>query len=366
MISQINRPTLLLDLSRVRNNLRKMVDKAHQTGVRLRPHFKTHQSVEIGNMARSMGIDAITVSSLKMAEFFNHNGWDDITVAFPVNLREITEINRLAKQARLQLILEDPYVAARLEAKLQEQVRVWIEVDLGDKRSGIWYEHQDKILELARYLRNESDNLVLMGLLSHTGYAYGARSKAEILDIHLESTQRIKALKEMLEAAGLGEIAISMGDTPTSSVAEDFEHLDEIRPGNFFFYDLMQHQIGACEESDIAVLMVCPVVAVEPDKGQMIIHGGAVHFSKERLTGPDGNPYYGKLVPLLESGWGPSIDATITSLSQEHGVIKASPEILNQYLPGDLVGILPVHSCLTANLMRGYMSLDGQLIFGMT
>jgi D-serine deaminase-like pyridoxal phosphate-dependent protein len=29
---------------------------------------------------------------------------------------------------------------------------------------------------------------------------------------------------------------------------------------------------------------------------------------------------------------------------------------------GDILGILPVHSCLTANLMKSYMTLEGEAI----
>ena len=73
-----------------------MADRAIQYNVRLRPHFKTHQSRQIAGWFREAGINCITVSSLKMAEYFAADGWDDITVAFPVNVLEHERINRLA------------------------------------------------------------------------------------------------------------------------------------------------------------------------------------------------------------------------------------------------------------------------------
>jgi len=33
--------------------------------------------------------------------------------------------------------------------------------------------------------------------------------------------------------------------------------VDEIRPGNFVFYDLMQYRIGSCSVGQIAVAMAC-------------------------------------------------------------------------------------------------------------
>ena len=72
-----------------------------------------------------------------------------------------------------------------------------------------------------------------------------------------------------------------------------FGPVDELRPGNFVFYDLMQEEIGACTLDDIAVAMACPVVAVHPDRMQWIIYGGAIHFSKDFLTLEGGRKCFG-------------------------------------------------------------------------
>ncbi|MDD4646297.1 MAG: alanine racemase, partial [Bacteroidales bacterium] len=73
-----------------------MAAKASRSGVIFRPHFKTHQSLTIGRWFREAGTRYITESSLVAAGYFASDGWNDITVAIPVNLREIDQINRLA------------------------------------------------------------------------------------------------------------------------------------------------------------------------------------------------------------------------------------------------------------------------------
>ena len=82
---QIAKPTLLLDTQKVRRNITRMAEKVQRSGVRLRPHFKTHQSAVIDEWFRAQGITDITVSSVDMAIYFARHGWDDITIAFPVN-----------------------------------------------------------------------------------------------------------------------------------------------------------------------------------------------------------------------------------------------------------------------------------------
>ena len=87
-LDSIKRPTLLVDEAICRENIRWMAEKAARLGVNFRPHFKTHQSKQMGRWFREEGIKSITVSSVSMAKYFNEDGWDDITIAFPLNLRD--------------------------------------------------------------------------------------------------------------------------------------------------------------------------------------------------------------------------------------------------------------------------------------
>jgi D-serine deaminase-like pyridoxal phosphate-dependent protein len=134
--------------------------------------------------------------------------------------------------------------------------------------------------------------------------------------------------------------------------------VDEIRPGNFVFYDIMQLYIGSCEESQIATAVICPVVAKHPERNELVIHGGAVHLSKEFLTDHQGVKRYGAVAEWDGYRWGSlQEDSHVSSLSQEHGIIKGEPEFIERVNVGTLLAILPVHSCLTMNLMRNYSSI---------
>ncbi|MCK5222536.1 MAG: alanine racemase, partial [Candidatus Aminicenantes bacterium] len=63
-------PTLILDSAKCRKNIRSMLKKAAESEASFRPHFKTHNSREIGRWFREEGVDKITVSSVKMAGYF--------------------------------------------------------------------------------------------------------------------------------------------------------------------------------------------------------------------------------------------------------------------------------------------------------
>ncbi len=361
LLEQIVKPTLLLDRARATNNIARMVKKADKNRVSLRPHFKTHQSAVVGEWFHEFGIEKITVSSLDMALYFADHGWRDITVAFPVNIRQLQTINDLADRIILNLVFEDPRTAATLDSLLASPINAWIKIDAGYHRTGISWEKTTEILDICRQIA-ASRHIRLIGILTHAGDTYHARSEQEVIERYSISVQRMNGVRQTLQHEGC-EVVISVGDTPGCSLTPDLGNVDEIRPGNFVFFDMAQWSIGSCNQEDIAVVMVCPVVASHPDRQQLVIHGGAIHFSKEYLTDNSGQKFYGYLVRLEPPGWGSIIDdARLVSISQEHGVIDAGKSLMKDTKVGDLVGIIPVHSCLTANLMGRYLTLNGEMI----
>lgn len=354
----IHTPTLLLDESVARRNIAWMCAKAERHGLAFRPHFKTHQSRRVGAWFRDAGVRAITVSSVRMARYFADDGWDDITIAFPVNLREAEDIRRLAAHVSLGVLVESPLVAHRLDPLLDHDVRTWIKTDTGYGRTGIPFDSADSLRATAQAVVR-SRHLELAGLLTHGGDTYQAPDPAVVLQRFERSRQRMRAAADALRA-DFPALAVSVGDTPGCCVAEDFSGIDEIRPGNFVFFDVMQQQRGVCSSQDIAVALACPVVAIHEDRNELVLYGGAVHLSREALGERDGTQIHGRIVKLEADGWSAPIPgAAVIRLSQEHGIVRLPAEQLRAIEEGDLLGVLPVHSCLTAECMKGYRCLDG-------
>jgi D-serine deaminase-like pyridoxal phosphate-dependent protein len=357
----IQKPTLLLDITRALRNIDQMVDKAQHSGVHFRPHFKTHQSAEIGHWFRARGVTAITVSSVDMARYFADHGWQDILIAFPINLRQLADINELAGRITLHLLVESAETVRQLSQGLRHDVQVWLKIDAGYGRTGLPWQDGAAITAVAEAI-TQAPHLRLAGLLTHSGHTYRATSAGEAAHIFQESVQRMRAAQTGLREQGV-ETAVSVGDTPGCSAVTRFDGIDEIRPGNFIFYDLTQLQIGICAEEQIAIAVACPVVAKHARQQRIILYGGAVHLSKEFLLEADGQMSFGRVAYLTDNGWSPIIaNACVTSLSQEHGIVQADEAMFNSVQVGDLLAVLPVHSCLTANLLGRYLTLDGQWI----
>jgi D-serine deaminase-like pyridoxal phosphate-dependent protein len=359
---QVGGPALLLLEERARANIQRMAAKTGRSGALLRPHFKTHQSAEVGAWFRDAGVRAITVSSVAMATYFAQNGWFDILIAFPLNWREVNRINRLAAQVNLGVLVESAETADFLARRVTSAVTVWIKVDAGYQRTGLSWDNHRGVLEVAAMV-DAAPNLTLAGLLTHAGDTYQAKTVAQVTERYKRSVARLQDLRSKLAAAGLDSLAISVGDTPGCSVVDDLGDVDEVRAGNFVFYDLMQLALGSCREEDIAVALACPVVATHPERNQIVVYGGAVHLSLAQAPGPGLNVNYGRIAWPAPDGWSRLVpDSFVATLSQEHGVVQASQDLLEHTMPGDVLMVVPAHSCLTADLMGRYLTLQGRWI----
>jgi D-serine deaminase-like pyridoxal phosphate-dependent protein len=356
----IKKPALLLNPYICKRNIHTMAVKAREQKVIFRPHFKTHQSAVIGEWFREEGVTSITVSSVTMAQYFAKHGWTDITIAFPVNILEIEEINTLASSIKLHLLVESMEAVTFLNEKLTTTCGFFIKIDTGYHRTGIETSNVSLIHMLLKAAKLQKLNFD--GFLTHNGNSYHVKDSQELIWIQQNATENLIRLKKHFQPQ-YPNLLLSVGDTPICSQLPVAPGIDEIRPGNFVFFDVMQFALGSCKLDDIAVALVCPVVAMHHNRNEAVIYGGAIHLSKEQaLLPPDPEPMYGLAVRWDGNNWDTgNLLGKVTSLSQEHGIISLTQAGCN-LKPGELVAILPVHSCLTANLMRKYLTLKGNSI----
>lgn len=350
---RITKPTLLINESIARDNIMRMAYKAHQNKIMLRPHFKTHQSADVGRWFLDAGVDKATVSSVDMARYFADAGWKDITIAFPYNPLESEEVEKLAQRIHLNVLIVSKAALDHLNQHVNANLGYFIKVDVGTHRTGI-EPHQGE--EIKQISESRNPKHVLTGLLAHAGHAY---ARLDVIRAQQIFDDSMRAFDMVKEAVGRKDLMISYGDTPTCSLLENFPGVNELRPGNFVFYDAMQQSFGSCGMGDIAVCMACPVVSIHPERNEAVVYGGAVHFSKDYVTEGE-RRHFGKVVRFTREGWRPEPIAEVNRLSQEHGVLRGSSEFIKSLQLGSLVGILPVHSCLTADLQGYYVSLRGK------
>ena len=114
------------------------------------------------------------------------------------------------------------------------------------------------------------------------------------------------------------------------------------------------------QPQQIAAVLACPVVALHPERGEVVVYGGAIHLSKDVVI-ENGQPHYGYVVRLNANGeWSaPVTDARVSRLSQEHGILSLPGEEIARLRMGDWLGVIPAHICLTVAALGEYYTLDG-------
>jgi D-serine deaminase-like pyridoxal phosphate-dependent protein len=349
--SHVTTPAFLVDRSIVEQNCARMRAKALASGVAFRPHVKTHKTIEIARMQHGGAIGPITVSTLAEAEFFADGGFRDITYAVPIAPEKLPRAAALAARIeRLNILLDSEAALRAVEAFHAAHgvvFDVFLKVDCGYHRAGVDPNDPDSA-RLAIAI-SQSPAAHFQGLLTHAGHSYNASGVDEIRRIAAEEIESLTRFRALLP---MDELTRSIGSTPTAAVAERFADTDEVRPGNYVFFDAFQATLGSCTRADVAVSVLATVVGSYPERGEAIIDAGALALSKD-VSPEHLNPNFGYGL-VCDVDLRP-LNARLVALSQEHGKIKTDSP-----LPvGTRVRVMPNHSCLTAAMYDRYHVLDG-------
>jgi D-serine deaminase-like pyridoxal phosphate-dependent protein len=349
-------PAFLVDRTIVQRNCEVMREKALVSGVAFRPHVKTHKNPAIGRMQHGGAAGPITVSTLAEAEAFAADGFRDITYAVPIapSRAKLDRVSALAARVDRIIVLLDSEVAFRALEEYAEAhdtgFEAYLKVDCGYHRAGVDPESPDSArlaLAMAR-----SETVRFHGLLTHAGHSYNAKDAEEVRRIAAEEVGSLTRFRTLLAVEGLGHVKRSIGSTPTAAIVDRFSECDEVRPGNYVFFDAFQATLGSCTPADVAVSVLTTVIGSYPRRGALIVDAGALALSKD--IGPE------HIVP--EFGYGVVCDLDlrplpmrITALSQEHGKIATQTHVP----VGTRLRIVPNHSCLTAAMFDEYQIMDG-------
>src|SRR5581483_3051962 len=108
------------------------------------------------------------------------------------------------------------------------------------------------------------------------------RNREDLQRIAEEERSVIASFAESLRADGIAIKAVSVGSTPTMSVAARMTGVDEIRPGNYAFYDGTQVALGACALEDCALTVLATVISSSASgSDHSVIDAGALALSKD-------------------------------------------------------------------------------------
>ncbi len=344
-IADIDTPALVVELDALDRNIAKMAEFSRQTGVRVRPHAKTHKSPAIALRQVAQGAVGQCVQKVGEAEALARGGITDILVSNEVvGTRKLRRLAALAQDATIALCFdsaEQVDEASRVAHDFGVTFGALVEIDVGSERCGVL--PGKAAAALARRI-SDSPNLKFRGLQAYHG-------RAQHLPTHQQRAQAIAsavdAVRETLDALKAENLAceiVAGAGTGTFAFEGESGVYNELQVGSYVFMDTDYAKIGGKDGGPYTAfehsLFVLASVISTPTADRAIVDAGLKSYSGEK-----GPPW----VHGLE-------DIQVTNMSDEHGKLVLGPKAKRLKL-GDKVWLIPGHCDPTVNLHDWYVGV---------
>ncbi|XP_022525263.2 D-threo-3-hydroxyaspartate dehydratase isoform X2 [Astyanax mexicanus] len=348
-MADLSTPALLLDLEIVQRNARLMLDRCQKLGVQLRPHMKTHKTLECADIMTGGSRRCIVVSTLAEASFYADHGYDDILYAYPLPFDKVERCAQLSERLSLfHVLLDNSLALQQLKKRPLSHGKiwhVWMKLDCDNGRAGVPHS-EPAALKLAQEI-SETAGVELTGIYAHCGNTYGCKGEEQIKAVAQQTTAITLQFMEKLKAIGIQGPKSSIGSTPSCShPVPEMAMLSEVHPGNYVFYDVQQSLIGSCKLEDVAVRVLTRVIGHYPHRNQLLVDCGWTALSL------DGGGRLPTGYAIIEG----HPELKLTSMTQEHGRVEPiSGELdFSQFPLGSVLTLIPHHACATAAMHPVY------------
>jgi 3-hydroxy-D-aspartate aldolase len=349
--AKLQTPALVIDLDAFERNVAAMVAHAARAGIGLRPHAKTHKSVEIAKRQIAAGANGICCAKLGEAEALAAGGIDSIVLTSPVvtdaGIARVMVLNAAMKE--LIVTTDNASVAARLDTAARasgKTLKILVDIDPGMSRTGIRAALAPALV--AQVVA--AAGLEYMGLQCYAGQAQHMESPNERRDASLEVMKMVGELRDTLTKAGHAPKIVSGGGTGTFDIDPEAHVLTELQVGSYIFMDKQYNDVwekpGDRAPFETSLYVQATMISANRP-GLATTDAGFKSFATD--AGP----------PLLASG-APE-GAAYFFFGDEQGGI-AYPRDGKQLQPGDVVRCVVPHCDPTVNLYDRYHGVRGETL----
>jgi 3-hydroxy-D-aspartate aldolase len=350
--ADLNTPVLVLDVDALDRNIAAMAALTAHHGVALRPHAKTHKSVDIAKRQIAAGAAGVCCAKIGEAEALAGGGVTGILITSPVAAP--AAIDRLAVLAAtadgLMAVVDHPGVAARIDAALaaaEARLDVIIDIDPGIARTGV--ASAEAAVALAKTIA-ASPNLEYRGVQFYCGSQQHIESYADRRAAIVERTAYLQEVIAALADAGFAPEIVTGSGTGTHRIDLDLGVFNELQTGSDVFMDKQYLDCdiadGAEPPFEVSLAVDARVVSAN-HSGLVTIDAGYKSLST------DGG------VAVVQRG-APET-AFFAFMGDEHAALIA-PEIGTQLQPGDPVSLTVPHCDPTVNLYDHYHVVAGDTL----
>ncbi|MBI1770434.1 MAG: D-TA family PLP-dependent enzyme [Bacteroidetes bacterium] len=333
-IDEVDSPALIIFPDRVQKNieiLKAMLPDLH----RLRPHVKTHKSFEVTKLLMQSGFTQFKCATIAEAEMLGTAQAPDVLLAYqpvgPKAERLASLVDQFPKTV-FSCLVDNIGTANQLNSifqKINHQLRVYIELNIGMDRTGIKPGADAEGL----YKKCQS----LGGIVSVGLHAYDGHLRDADLDVRTKKCDEgflpVITMQQNLVRAGLPEPVIVVGGTTTFPIHAKRKNV-VCSPGTFIYWDKGYHDTFAEQPFEFAALVVTRIIS-RPTENSICIDLGHKAIASE-------NPLDKRVFFLNAQNLEP------IGHSEEHMVLKVNGQ--NNYRVGDVLYGVPFHICPTVAL----------------
>ncbi len=333
-VHDLDTPALVLRLDAFERNLERMTRAVSASGMRLRPHAKSHKCPTIAHRQIQSGAVGICCQKVSEAAVFAASGVRDILITNQIVGKEkLARLAETAGKARIGVLVDHPaHVVALIETAKERDVRldVYVEVDVGGGRCGVAPRDAGALAQRIA----DSGVLRFAGLHCYHGTAQHVRRSGDRAAAIRDASGQALLARTDVESRGMNVEIVTGAGTGTFVHERDSGIYNELQPGSYIFMD---RDYGDNEYGDGDIrfehaLFVLATVTSRPAPGRAVIDAGLKASSMD-----SGMPGIWRAKGMR-----------YLSASDEHGVLALEPDIAADI--GDRLALVPGHCDPTVNL----------------
>ncbi|HEY5290484.1 MAG TPA: DSD1 family PLP-dependent enzyme [Caulobacteraceae bacterium] len=341
-------PALVVDVDALDRNIAAMAAFAAKAGLRLRPHAKTHKSVEIARRQIAAGAVGVCCAKLGEAEALAAGGIEGILITSPVvGTMGVERLAALSGRSPGLMAAVDNLDAVAALAASAAALTLLVDIDPGIHRTGV--ADAASAVALARQIA-EAPNLTFAGVQFYCGSQQHIEAFAVRREAIEERTAYLSDIIRKLTDGGIPPAIVTGGGTGTHRIDAELGVFTELQVGSYVFMD---RQYNDCDLTGASVspfetaLMIDARVISASHPFMATVDAGFKAFATEA-----GSP------PILA---GAADGSAYHFMGDEHGCVIPPPGDAPPRL-GDTVTFAAPHCDPTVNLYDAYHLARGDTL----
>jgi 3-hydroxy-D-aspartate aldolase len=345
-------PALVLDITALERNVAAMAAYCARHGVALRPHAKTHKSVEVARRQLEAGAIGISVATIGEAERLTDGGIGNLLITSPLATPpKLRRLRALLERAEGLMVVVDSLagVGALAGTVTGADRRLIVLVDLGVGRQRTGCTSTEQALAVARRIAG-SNSLSFGGVQAYAGHLQHTADVAERRRQDEIEYARAGEVVELLGAEGLAPRMITGAGTGSHALDAAGGLFTEMQCGSYVFMDVQYQQVALRPDEPQPfepALFVRTAVISANAAGHVTTDAGLKHFATD---GPR---------PMIARG-APD-GAAYHFFGDEHGRIEL-PDAAKHLPVGTALECITPHCDPTVNLYDVYHVVHGEML----